>query len=195
MSDRDTSEAKATQRSGALARKVLVVVGVLVLIPVVVIAALAISSRFSDGPTALFGGGPLRSGELVTGEEPDWSFLRDVGTIELQLVDPPRSRLVWVAEHEGKIYVVSGYMGSAIGRMWKRWPVQAERDGRTIIRVDGKRYPRTLRRIRSGPVVEGVLAELARKYGSTSTPADVAAGNTWMFELAPPDWDVSDVPR
>ncbi len=168
-----------------IVRKVLLVIGVLVLIPVVALSALAMSARGSDGPSAFFGGGPLVAGELVTGPEPDWSFARDIGTIELQLLDPPRSRLIWIAEHEGKIYVVSGYMGNAIGRMWKRWPAQAERDGRAVVRIAGKRYERRLVRIMAGAVVEGVTAEMRRKYGSGTTPATIAEGGTWLFELAP----------
>jgi hypothetical protein len=133
----------------------------------------------------VFGGGELVSGELVTGPEPDWRFARDVPTIELQLLNPARSRVMWVVEHEGKPYVVSAYMSSAIGRFWKRWPVQAERDGRAVVRINGKRYERTLKRIKTGPEVEGVAAELRRKYRYQVTPADIAAGTTWMFELAP----------
>ena len=168
-----------------LVRKVLVVIGVLILIPVVAIGTVAITSGRADGPSAFFGGGPLIAGELVTGPELDWSFLGDVGTIELQLLDPPRSRLIWVADYDGKIYVVSGYMGNAIGRLWKRWPVQAERDGRAVVRIEGKRYERTLVRIRSGAeVLEGVSAELGRKYGFGG-PGSIESGDTWLFELAP----------
>ena len=176
-------------------RKLLVVIGVLVLVPIVAIGTLVVSARNSDGPSAVFGGGPLVAGELVTGPEPDWSFARDIGTIELQLLDPPRSRLIWVIEHEGNVYVVSGYMGSTIGRLWKRWPVQAERDGRAIVRIAGRRYPRTLVRIKAGAVVEGVTAELSRKYGYTVTPADIEAGTTWLFELAPPTVDITGAPN
>jgi len=170
----------------AIVRRVLVVVAILILIPVVALGALMVSARFSDGPSAVFAGGSLVAGELVMGPEPDWSFARDVGTIELQLLDPPRSRLIWVIEYEGKVYVVSGYMGSRIGRLWKRWPAQAERDGRAIVRIAGKRYRRTLVRIMTGSVVDGVTAELSRKYGSGTTPASIEAGTTWLFELAPP---------
>ncbi len=171
--------------SKATVRKVLLVVGVLVLIPVVAVSALAVSARFSDGPSAVFSGGPLVAGELVTGAEPDWSFARDVGTIELQLLDPPRSRLIWIAEHDGKIYVVSGYMGSFLGRLWKKWPAQAEEDGRAILRIDGKRYGRQAVRIKSGPILEGVTAEFSRKYRSGMTPAAVTSESVWLFELAP----------
>ena len=168
-----------------LLRRVLVVIGGLILIPVVALGTLVIRSGSADGPSAFFGGGPLIAGELVTGPEPDWSFLGDVGTIELQLLEPPRSRVMWVADYDGKAYVVSGYMGNAIGRLWKRWPVQAERDGRAVLRIEGKRYERTLVRIRSGAdVLEGVSAELGRKYGS-GDPGLIESGDRWLFELAP----------
>lgn len=174
-----------------IVRGVLAVIGVLLLIPIVAIGTLLVTSGNSDGPSAVFGGGPLVAGELVSSPEPDWSFARDVGTIELQLLDPPRSRLIWVVENEGKLYVVSGYMDSRLGRLWKRWPAQAERDGRAIVRISGKRYQRTLVRIRTGPEVVGVTAELRRKYGSATTPAGIAAGTTWLFELAPRSSDDS----
>jgi hypothetical protein len=168
-----------------LARKLSIALGVLLLIPVVAIGTLLVASGYADGASRVFGGGELVSGELVTWGEPDWAFVRDVPTIELQLLDPPRSRVMWIVEHAGKPYVVSGYMSSAVGRFWKRWPAQAERDGRAIVRIAGKRYERTLKRIRTGAVVEGVAAELRRKYQYQVTPADIEAGTTWLFELAP----------
>ena len=171
--------------ASALVRRVLIALGALILIPVVAVATLAVASGSADPPSAFFGGGPLVDGELVTGPEPDWSFVGEVGLVDLQLVDPPRSRVVFVADHDGKLYVVSGYMGSFLGRLWKRWPLQAERDGRAVVRIEGKRYERTLVRIRSdADVIEGVSAELGRKYGG-SDPASVASGDTWLFELAP----------
>ncbi len=166
-----------------IVRKLFLVVGVLILIPVVALLTLAISARSSDGPSVVFSGGPLVAGELVTGPEPDWSFAHDVGTIELQLLDPPRSRVIWIVEHEGKVYVVSGYMGNFIGRLWKRWPAQAERDGRAIVRI------------KTGAVVEGVAAELRRKYGSGITPAAIEAETTWLFELAPPGANMTGASR
>ena len=168
-----------------LLRRVLIAVGVVILVPVVALGTLAVASGSADPPSAFFGGGPLVDGELVTGPEPDWSFVGDVGVVDLQLVDPPRSRVVWIADHDGKLYVVSGYMGSFLGRLWKRWPVQAERDGRAVLRIEGKRYERTLVRIRTGAdVIEGVSAELTRKYGGAD-PRSIESGDMWLFELAP----------
>ena len=174
-----------------IVRRGLLVIGVLVLIPVFALAALAVSTRLSDGPSVIFAGGPLVAGEMVTGPEPDWSFVRDVRVFELQLLNPPRSRTLWIVEHEGKLYLNSNYMGGLRERLWKRWPAQAERDGRAIMRINGKRYERTLVRIKTGPVVEGITAEFTRKYGVEMTPAEVEAEELWLFEMAPPNASIN----
>ena len=161
------------------------ILGLLVLIPAVTFGTLALRHRGADGPSMLFNGGELVSGELYAGPEPDWRFTRDVGTIELQLTEPMNSRLIWIVESEGKAYVVSGYMNSFLGRLWKHWAVQANRDGKAVLRVNNVRYPRQLVRIEQGEVLEGVAAELARKYNSPTTRAAIEAGDTWVFELAP----------
>ena len=161
-----------------------IVVGCLLLIPVTAVLTATAKQRLSDGSDFVFSGGPLVSGELHTGPEPDWSFTNDIVTIELQLEDPPRSRTIWVGEHDGKLYV-SAYMRSAIGRLWKNWPRQAGRDGRAVLRIDGKRYERQLRRIESGPILEGITASIADKYTYNISRELVRAGDIWLFEAAP----------
>ena len=165
--------------------RVAVVVGCLLSIPVAAVTTAAVKQRFADGPNRLFSGGPLVAGELHAGPEPDWSFVRDIPTIELQLLDPPRSRRIWTTEHDGRLYVWSGYMGTAVGRLWKRWPVQAERDGRAVLRIEGKRYERRLVRIESGEILDGIAAAIRDKYPSQVTRASVEAGGSWVFEAAP----------
>ena len=73
-------------------------------------------------------------------------------------------------------------MGTAVGRLWKRWPVQAERDGRAVIRIDGIRYERQLVRIKSGDILDGISAVITSKYPSQTTRAAVEAGDVWLFE-------------
>ncbi len=53
------------------------------------VIALTIVARFADGPIGPFAGGGFRSGELVSGPEPDWSFAATIPEVELQLVEPP----------------------------------------------------------------------------------------------------------
>lgn len=149
--------------------------------------ALLVGARFADGPVAIVAGGPFTSGQLVSGTEPDWSFVHDVQEVEFQLLDPPRSRTTWIVEHEGKAYIPSGYMTTWWGRIWKKWPLEAEKDGRMLLRVGDKLYERQLVRIHDGPLVAPVVAELARKYGlGGENPEEaVASGYLWLFELAP----------
>ena len=165
---------------------VIQLLGVLCLIPAVALGTLRIQHSDEDGASVVFPGGELVSGDLYTGPEPDWSFTDQVGTIELQLFDPVSSRRIWVVESEGKVYVVSGYMNSFLGRLWKDWAVQADAgDGRAVVRINGIRYERTLIRIHEGPALDGVAAKLAAKYNSPTSRAAIEAGDTWEFELAP----------
>ena len=82
----------------------------LLLIFATAVVTAAFKQRFEDGPNRVFAGGPLIAGELYRGTEPDWSFVNDVPTLELQLLNPAQSRRIWVASVEGKMYVWSGYM-------------------------------------------------------------------------------------
>ena len=155
------------------------------LVLVTAIATAAIKQRFADGPNRVFSGGALVSGDLYQGPEPDWQFVNKVPTIELQLLEPEQSRRIWTASVDGKIYVWSGYMNSLVGKLWKSWPSQAERDGRAVIRVDGVRYERQLVRIENGAGLDELTALMNEKYSSRATPAAIDAGDLWMFEAAP----------
>lgn len=170
---------------------ILKILGGLVALVLLVVLGIFVAARFHDGPMdggfAIISGGPFSSGELHTGPEPDWSFLKDYPTVEFQLLNPPRSRTTFVMEHDNRIFIPSGYMNSVLGKIWKHWPLEAEQDGRAILRVDGKLYERQLVRITEGEILEGVLAELGRKYGE-GEPAPlsmVTSNDLWIFELTP----------
>ena len=153
---------------------------------VLALAFLVFGARFADGPIAIIPGGPLEAGELVSGLEPDWSFARDIPEMELQLVDPPQSRTIWLLVYDKKLYAVSGYMNSTVGKFWKHLPIQAETDGRAVIRIDGKRYERQLVRILDDRVVlEGIAGEVNRKYGAALSADMAASADSWFFALEP----------
>jgi len=161
--------------------------GVLLAAVALGLAGLVLVARSSDGPLAIIAGGPFKSGELVGGAEPDWSFVRDVKEVEFQLVAPPRSRVTWVLEHGGRAYIPSGYMTTTWGKLWKQWPLEAMEDDRAILRIDGRLYERTLVRIEEGPQLAPLLAQLGQKYlGGADVPVEsVRSGSLWLFELAP----------
>jgi hypothetical protein len=160
---------------------------ILVAVVVVAIGAVLVAARFHDGPLGIIAGGPFVKGEPVTGPEPDWTFAHDINTVEFQLLSPARSRTTWILEHDGKIYIPCGYMQSTIGRLWKHWPIEAERDGRAILRIGGKLYPRQLVRVQDAAVIAPLTQEISRKYGAPATPETVTSGSLWLFELAPRD--------
>jgi hypothetical protein len=175
-------------------------VGVALGVVVIVFGAFLVAMRFADGPYGMVAGGPFTSGERYTGPEPDWSFVKDRDVVEFQLLEPARSRTTWIIEHEGRIYVPCGYMDTPIGRVWKHWPVEAEQDGRAVLRIDGVLYDRQLVRIREGAQLPALLSELARKYLGGTVTLDtpeaeqaalaeglnrIAEGSLWVFELTP----------
>ena len=177
-------------------RIALQVVGFVVLIGAVAIGTLRIQRSSADGATVVFPGGEMIAGEIHTGPEPDWSFTDEVFTIELQLNNPMATRRIFILESEGKIYVVSGYMKSTLGKIWKEWAFDAdEGNNEGVLRVNNVRYPRQLVRIKKGDVLNGVSAKLLAKYSGVPTPvpaeaiatarADIEDGNSWIFELIP----------
>ena len=163
-----------------------VVSGLLVLL-LVIIGALVLGARFADGPIAIIAGGPFTSGELVSGPEPDWSFVRGVDEVEFQLLDPARSRTTWILYYEGKAYIPCGFMTTWWGKIWKQWPLEAEKDPRILLRIGDALYERQLVRIQEGPMVAPLLADLSSKYaGGMEIPTEaVTSGDLWLYELAP----------
>ena len=168
-------------------RSALRIVGGLLALLLVLVGGLLVAARFSDGPIAIFPGGPFTSGTLVAGPEPDWSFVRDVREVEFQLLEPARSRTTWILDHQGRAYIPCGYMTSWWGRLWKRWPGEAERDPRILLRIGDALYERRLLRIEQGPELAPLLAELSRKYaGGREIPLEaVSSGSLLLYELAP----------
>lgn len=150
--------------------------------------------RVSDGPVEFFPwftisvGGAFRSGEVA--ESPsNWDFIKERDEIEFQTLNPTSSRIVWVPVIDGKLYVVSGYMSSTIGRIWKQWPTYMEEDNRVLIRVDDTIYEQRLNRIMEGDIAAAVMSEVARKYFGApagvnpAAGAAVTSGSVWLFEV------------
>lgn len=159
--------------------------GILIGVLLLLIAGFFVSMRFHDGPREIISGGPFQTGELAP--TPDsWAFLKDRDTIQFQTLEPPTSRTIWLATHEGRLFLVSGYMNTTMGKIWKHWPHNIEDDNRVILRIDGKLYEQRLERIMDGPDVMPVLKEFARKYGfNASDTSEVDSGNAWLYEVLP----------
>ena len=139
-----------------------------------------------DGPIEIFAGGPFESGEYVSGPEPDWNEIKDLETFQFQLIEPATSRTTWLAVHDNKLYTISAYMKSPVGKIWKKWPHHAIKDGRSLLRFDGKIYERQLIRLSpDSELAPVILQEFDRKYHIGSNADFIKNGSTWIFELAP----------
>jgi hypothetical protein len=73
------------------------------------------------------------------------------------------------------------------GRIWKQWPIEAQKDPRIILRIGDQLYERKLVRIQEGPMIGPLLAQLGEKYlGNSGVPMEaVTSDYLWLFELAP----------
>ena len=77
-------------------------------------------------------------------------------------------------------------MGSPLGRFWKRWAVQATQgNGTAELQIGDVRNERTLKRITEGPEIDWVIRSKIDKYRSVMNREMIAAGETWVFEIAP----------
>ncbi|MEM7412045.1 MAG: hypothetical protein AAF430_17590 [Myxococcota bacterium] len=151
-----------------------IVLGGLVALLVVVF----IGARFADGPVAIIPGGPLSSGELVEKRDVDWTFATDTGEIELE--SSGRSRTTWILVLDRSAYVPVS-LDFPPGKSWHHEALEAPA---AVVRVDGKRYRRTLVRVDDEPTREKLSAIVSEKYGGGPSGNDLS--RAWFFELAPP---------
>jgi hypothetical protein len=186
-----SSQIKLTQGSRYL-KIFFQILGLIALLVGSSLITLKIMYQDGDGPSRLFPGGKLISGELHTGPEPEWSFTEDIYTIDLETADGT-SRRIFVIESDGEIFVASGYMRSIMGKLWKQWAFDVEKGKKdAVIRVNNVRYERQLERVTALEASEGAIKAFAIKYAGGDTPETltalregVANGDMWVFRLAP----------
>ena len=170
---------------------------------VLLVATVLVAQRVSDGPIGPLGGGPLRTGTIVTEPNVDWSFLGGGKEIELQLVEPPRSRITGSLVYEGQLFVPCdlGFFWRRIpnaGFRWiagaifavKHWHEDALRDGRAVLRIEGKRYERQAVRVTDPALLaalRSIFEERAKQYMGTGGLLDVPADPEaiWFFRMDP----------
>ena len=140
------------------------------------VAMLFIGARFADGPIEIIPGGPFTSGEWVAAPVGDWGFVADMETVQIQLEGASTSRTVWIASHDGLAYIPSS-LGFPPG---KTWHLDAVKDGRAILRIDGQRYRVNLRKLEDPAVIEPIGVVIREKY----TPPGGDGAEVWLFEVS-----------
>ena len=131
----------------------------------------------SDGPVFVFGGGPLRSGELIELTDFDWTALDALHELEMEIVGAGSSRILWFSVTDGVPYVACDL--DCVGGVLKRWPQQIAEDDRVVIRIDGRRALGRLTHVAHGtPEYDAVKLGRDRKYsgdGGGRAAAETAA--------------------
>ena len=169
--------------------------------PAALLIAMLSGCTCFDGPIGPFPGGRLREGTLVSEPDIDWSFT-DGELVELQLVEPPRSRTAGILLHDSKAFVPCdlGFIGRRVPaparwmlstiHVFKHWHEDALIDGRVVLRIAGKRYERQAVR----EVDPEVLAALRTKMENQaevffSAPLAEAPpegpNDVWFFRMDP----------
>ena len=141
-------------------------------------AMLALFARFADGPIGPFPGGELRRGEIVEGEITDWSLVRRVSTIELQTHDPVLVRHTWILYHRGNVYVPCPFP------RFQSWPHDLLTNDSVLLRIKGKLYKRTARRVTNHGLIAALDEQMFKKYGR-SWAEDGDDSNLWFFRMNP----------
>ena len=165
-------------------------IGIIVAVLALSIGIFLFGMRFHDGPIEIITGGPFKTGELAAAPD-DWTFLTDRPEIEFQTMEPDSSRIVWLVVLDKRLYVISGYMNTDYGKIWKQWPHHLVADDRVIVRIDGALYEQRMVRMMEHPQLLELMRINYEKYaggdGSELTAEmvneGIAAGDFWLFEV------------
>lgn len=156
--------------------KIVATIGKILGAIVVLLVVVYFGARCGDGPLGMIPGGPIVGGELVAAPVGDWSFVRDIDTIEFQLDQDSISRTVWVVFGDGRAFIPA----SLSFPPGKDWYHRAQKDGRSMLRIEGKRYPVTLTRVDDDATKQTVGAVILEKY---APPPGSSEGNVMFFEV------------
>lgn len=153
--------------------------GIVLVVILGAIGLLFLGARLHDGPLAIIPGGAIASGEWVEPPISDWRFATDLDVIEMQLESQSTSRTTWILVRDGVAYIPCS-LGFPPGKSWYH---EAQRDGRAVLRIDGKRHRVSLVRDDDPALADFARAEVGRKYGG-SPPGDAGV---LFFRIEPRD--------
>ena len=82
-------------------------------------------------------------------------------------------------------------MNTGYGKIWKQWPHYLVKDGRIILRIDGKLYEQQMVRLMEHPQLLELMTLYDKKYGAGEGPGatseqlaeSLTSGDFWLFEV------------
>lgn len=170
---------------------------------IIAIFAVVITQRVSDGPMVFLQGGSFKTGELVEEPVTDWSFGVGKNT-EFELIGYGTSRVAGYIMHDGIAYMTCdlGFIWNRFEsgqRRWilnliyifKRWHEDAEKDGRALLRIDGKLYKANFVKVEDpelNQTLRSILEDLAREFiapEELGPPPTEPPNDIWFFRMDP----------
>ena len=85
------------------------------------------------------------------------------------------------AGYEGELYIPCGAPTTAL----KQWPQEALIDGRSLLRIEGRRYERQAVRVTNPDLFAALSRIVAEKYGLSSSETDPEPDDVWFFRMDP----------
>ena len=159
--------------------KIAKALGYLVIALVLLVGGVFAAARFHDGPLGPIPGGPIMAGELVSQPPADWNFAAAVPEIQLQLAAQNTSRTTWIFVVDGVAYIPAS-LAYPPGKTWHKL---ADQNGEALLRIDGKRYSVTLKRVVDDSALEERLKQaVVAKYPAA---ARSGGGGGWFFKVEP----------
>lgn len=146
---------------------------------VLVVAALF---GLACGPLGPLSGGKL-GGEPHRGDLPNWDFVADVETVQLETrPDDPYSVNTWVGSYDGRLVVPTSLILGDDEPTEREWVRNVQADPRVRLRIEGVVYELKAERVEDEATLEGARAALLSKY--EEEPTDHAR-RAWIYELGP----------
>jgi len=94
----------------------------------------------------------------------------------MQLASESSSRTTWILAHDGHAFIPC----SLSFPPGKRWYKSSDQDGAAWLRIDGRRYPVTLARVKDTALQAQLVETVAKKYRG-GPPGE--GGGVWYFEV------------
>lgn len=134
------------------------------------------------GPLGPFPGRALR-GPVHEGPPPDWHFVADVETIQVETrPERPYSVNTWVGEVDGRLYVPTSLILGPDDPNERSWVAHVRDDPRVRVRIEGVVYELLATRVEDPAEREAARVALLRKY---DREGDAHATQAWIFRLDP----------
>lgn len=134
------------------------------------------------GPVGPIPGRALR-GPVHSGPLPDWAFVDDVETIQVEVrPEDPYSVNTWVGEVDGRLYVPTSLVRGPDDPNDRGWASYALEDPHVRVRIEGTVYELRATRVGEPAEIERARRALLEKY---DVEPDEHADRAWIFRLDP----------